>query len=216
VYEYVDGSEFRPEWRGRKIPVPPQEVRERIRLPKKYQLYTLHQDVKEEYPEVFYSAAVDYVKNFASYAKQGVGPVFAGSVRSGTSRIAAATMNQLVTRFVGQSDVTATWLSGFWVLRMIMDARHFNRSDQYTTLRSQVLTSSIVVVDDLIAGSEIEGGRNFIETVYAYRDDHCLPTITTIPLPDAKADVGRVIEKAYGKKFRERLSLSAKGLFARV
>lgn len=213
MYETVNASLIVRNGTG-DLPVPPQELRERLRFPERYRYECLHPSRAEEYNLEYREAALTYLKQFASHHRFGYGPLFAGPARTGTSRIAAALANEIILRYgPPRADLSAAWLSGFWMLRMILDAKDLGQKEYYSTLRNQMFQISLVVVDDLLSAVEHPGGRALIQTVYAYRWDHQLPTITTVTTPEAGADVGKLIEKAYGKTFKERLALSSRGLY---
>jgi DNA replication protein DnaC len=216
MYEYVNGESVRSEWAGRKIPVPPQVLREKLRLPKKYQNSCLHTDVASEYNEVYRERAVEYVKAFSKEGARGRGIVFAGPPRLGSSSAAAALMNEIMMRNLGKADMTASWLSCFYILRMIMDAKSLNRYDMYTSMRNAAFQDDVLVVDNLLAASNVDGGLNFMRTVYSYREDHCLPTITTVTTPEAGMEIGPLIEKVFGKEFTERLKYNTIGFVSKV
>lgn len=213
MYELVDGREILgPEAAGMKLPVPPQEIRERVRLPRKYHYDCLHKDRAEEYATSYRDLAIRYVKGFPHYAHFGLGPVFAGPARTGTSKIAAAVSHEILMRYGSAADMTIGWLSGFWTLRMILDAKTLGSKESYVTLRNQMFNHALLVVDDLLSAVDTEGGRNFVETVYAFRADHGLPTVTTITTPEAGSDIEALVQKAYGKGFASRLLEQAKNL----
>lgn len=216
MYEYLDGGEIMPEAKGHKLPVPPQAVREKNRFPRKYQLDCLHKDRSNEHAATFHEVGLKYVKGYADYSRFGRGPILIGPARADASKTAAAIANEILMRYGNRADMTAGWLSGFWMLRMILDAKQMNRSETYTTLRNQMFNHSVLVVDDLLSAVECDGGKSFMETVYAFRYDHRLPTITTLSTPEAGCDTGPLIDRAFGKKFRERLSLTTTDLVAKI
>lgn len=115
-------------------------------------------------------------------------------------------MNEIVLRSVGRKDITGSWLSGFYVLRMILDAKAMGHKEQYQSMRNAVLGAETLVVDDLLSAARTVEGKIFLETVYAHRADHGLPTITTVTIPDSKAEVTKLVEKAFGKVFSQRLT----------
>jgi DNA replication protein DnaC len=216
VYEYTDGARLQPSWAGRQVPVPPQRVRSRLRLPLKYALATLAPVLAETYNTVFYQTARKYLTNWPTYSAKGLGPLFVGPARSGTSYVAAALSNEIASRSQVKSlaDIQMSWLSCFWILRMIQDARDLGRQEMYTSLRDSMLKNDLVVVDDLLAAKEVTGGVQFIHTVYAYRYDHNLPVITTITTENN--GFWQEVEAIYGKSFVQRLRMTTEGFVGRT
>jgi DNA replication protein DnaC len=216
VYEYTDGSHLQGSWAGKQVPVPPQKVRSRLRLPSKYALATLAPVLADTYNPVFYQVARKYLANWPAYSSKGQGPIFVGPARSGSSYVAAALSNEIASRSQAKSlaDIQMSWLSCFWILRMIQDARDLGRQEMYTSLRDSMLKSDLVVVDDLLAAKEVQGGVGFIHTVYAYRYDHNLPIITTITTENN--GYWQEVEAIYGKSFVQRLRMTSEGFIART
>jgi DNA replication protein DnaC len=194
----------------------PQDVRQRLRLPAKYAMATLAPEVRDTYNEELYQGVTRYLAAFPAIHTAGVGPLLAGPPHSGTSWAAAALANEIVLRSQANrfADIQVSWLSCFWVLRLIQDARDLSRTDTYVGLRDAMLKNDLVVVDDLLAAAEVPGGVPFIHTVFAYRYDHNLPTITTVttsassPFPE--------IAKVYGRNFRDRLVETTDAYLVRV
>src|SRR3954467_15997804 len=216
LYEYTDGCKLRPEWKGTEVPVPPQEIRSRLRLPSKYALATLAPQLAKTFPAIHYQIARKYLTNWPAYRGKGMGPLFVGPARSGTSWVAAALSNEIALRSQIKSlaDIQMSWLSCFWILRIIIDARVMGRHVQYPSLRDCMLKKDLVVVDDLLAAKELEGGVSFTHPVYAYRYDHNLPIITTVTTENE--NFMKEIETIYGKSFVQRLRMTTEAFVARV
>jgi DNA replication protein DnaC len=216
MYEFMDGGRFNAEWRGRQIPVPPQEIRERLRFPAKHQFTCLHKDREDELHPEFRQAALTYLKSFEVAGSRGTGILLAGPRRVGASTAASSLANEIILRHVSRKDMTAVWLSCFYVLRMALDAKDFRHSEAYSKMRKDFMKSDILVVDDLAASVDIIGGKSFVESVYSYRDDHNLPTITTVTLPEAGTDLGDFLSKTIGKTFTDRLRENCRGYVVKL
>lgn len=215
-YEFVPGYVVHPDWTGReKVPIPPQSIRERLRLPARYALATLSPELKDTYSTGLYDTAYEYLRRWPSYLQRGMGPVFVGPTGCGTSWTAAALANEIVTHCGnGSLDVTCSWLSTFWMLRLILDHKDTKNFDAYSTLRNNMLHHKLVVVDDLLGAKSVDGGIPFMHMIYATRYDAGLPTITTISTESS--DVWRDIQNIYGRNFVERLRATSTGLFVQV
>lgn len=214
-YEFVPGSLVHPSWTDRSsVPIPPQSIRERLHLPARYALATLSPDVKDTYPKGLYDTALEYLRHWPRYSQRGMGPVFIGPTGVGTSWTAAAVANEIVTRSDGRQDVSCSWLSTFWMLRLMLDHRDGKNFDTYQALRNNVMRHQLVVIDDLLGAQNLEAGVPFIHSVYAARYDAGLPTITTITT-DA-SDALRQVQNVFGRTFAQRLQATSSGLWVQV
>jgi DNA replication protein DnaC len=215
LYEYTDGARVSEGLRGQQVPIPTQEIRERLRLPAKYALASLAPEVLDTYNPVYRATVTAYLSAWPSYRARGLGPLLVGGMRTGASYIAAALANEIVTRSMAKryADLNVSWLSCFWVLRLIQDARDLSRQDTYPALRDAMYKHDLLVVDDLLAAEHVPGGVPFMHTVYARRYDQNLPTVTTLTVPDGK-NWQREVTRVYGHNFLDRLQLSTSGLVA--
>ncbi len=216
MYETIDGGRFNLAWAGQQMPVPPQDVRERLRFPAKHQFTCLHKDREQEFNPDFRATALTYLKSFDNAGSRGAGIMFAGPRRTGASSVASALTNEIVLRNMTRRDMTAVWLSCFYVLRMALDAKDLRLTESYSKMRKDFWKADLLVVDDLTASVDLPGGKSFVEGVYAYRDDHNLPTITTVTLPEAGTNLGDFLNKTIGKTFADRLRESCKGYVTKL
>lgn len=210
-YEFVPGSFVHPAWTDRpSVPIPIQAIRERLHLPARYALATLAPEVKDTYPAGLYDTALEYLRHWPRYSQRGMGPVFVGPTGCGTSWTAAATANEIVARSEGLRDVSCSWLSTFWMLRLMLDHRDGKNFETYQALRTNMLRHQLVVVDDLLGAQNVEGGVGFIHSIYAARYDAGLPTITTITTE--ATDPWRQVHNVFGRTFTDRLRATSSGL----
>jgi DNA replication protein DnaC len=162
-YEFTQGVRVHQSWTDKpKVPVPPQHIRERLRFPARYAMATLAAEVADTYPPNLYNGARDYLVNWPTFYQRGMGPIFAGRAGSGTSWTAAALANEIVLRSQGVKDITASWLSTSWMLKIILDYRDLKHSEGYNNLRNNMMKHELIVVDDLLAAGHVEGGGPFL------------------------------------------------------
>ncbi len=209
-YEFLQGIKVHPDWRDREaVPVPPQKIRAKLKIPARYTMATLASAVEDTYRPSYYNGALEFLKNWPAYQDRGMGPIFVGKAGMGTSWVAAALANEITMRSEGVQDITVNWLSGFWMLQVILDHREW-KSEGYHTLRNAMFKNDLIIVDDLLSAEHIPGGVAFMHTVYASRYDNGLSTITTIT--SSTSDYMGEVKRVYGKNFVERLQATSNGL----
>jgi hypothetical protein len=207
-YEMIEGFKVNPKWNADLVPVTPAWVRDKVVLPRKLQYATFARELSYHYVPEIYETGRRYVSSQKwPFAKaHGHGPVLIGPPGTSKTWAAAAMLNEITLRYSEHYDISTAWISTFWTLPLILDARHFKNEDKFYYLRNKAHDAEIIVVDDLLAAGDVEGGRNFIWSLYEYRNQHQKPTITTVT---SKAkdqdDVWRSIEKIFGKFFAVKL-----------
>jgi DNA replication protein DnaC len=210
-YEFVQGLRIDPSLGDELCAIPKQEIRERLRLPKKFELATLHADVARLYNADLYAMAKEYLRNWPNFAATGKGPVFIGPNAAGKGRVAAGLVNEIITRSTGKQDMNAAWLTD-WRTLSILDAKDL-RSDHYTGLRDVIWKTKLLVVEDLLAFRDNLFAMQFLRIVYSYRYDQNLPTITTVTSGNG---AWREIEAVFGITFTDRLRETSSGLVAKA
>lgn len=216
-YEYVPGESVSPDWKGRSVPIPPRWVREKVVLPRKLAPATLARDVEDGYLDSVLPLARTYVSSFPHYRAYGMGPVIVGRSGAGKTWTAAALLNEITLRYAGVYDLSTAWISTFYSIPQLLDARSTGESEKYFFLRNRFHQADLVVVDNLLAAAKVEGGKQAIWSLYDYRDQHQLPTITTIDVTYSdQAKVWDRIEKSFGRYLVHKLRSNSEGLVAWV
>lgn len=215
-YDTVNASLVSKRWAGRvEVPVPPEWVRSRLHLPRKYQYCCLHSDVSAEYGDAVFKTARGFVESFGDELYYGGGVVLAGVSGVGKTWTAAAIANEVMSAY-GRTEsgtdiqLSVEWLPVSWKLQRLFDYRHFRRQDEYYEFKNRIHRADLLVVDDLLHASDFSQVKEFLFGLYDYRDQHSKPTVTTVNVM-SKETVWDDISAAFSVPFSRRLHDSAEG-----
>jgi len=181
-YDLTNGRVIDPEWDDRMVPIPTQEVQERVRLPLSLRYATLAEQVAEQYNPHIYKVARDFVVNYPKYRDKGEGILLAGLPKIGKTWAAAGVLNEVLLRYSNRWDLKTFWMSSFYTLQLILDHKTFRQEDKYFYLRNRAMKADLVVVDHLLGGTGSPEAQQFLWSLYEYRAQHNLPVITTVTI----------------------------------
>lgn len=178
-YEYVDGNAVKFGLGGRKVPIPPEWVRNRITLPPRGKNACLSKEIADLYPAPVRETLVKYVSQWPQVKKSGTDLIVAGSIPSRRLRwAAAAVMNEVVMRYGAISAISTEWF-GVGRLNFLQDARD-KRADEYAPIRNRIFKAKLLMVENPLGIDRNSAAFWFVKALYQHRYDNQLPTITTL------------------------------------
>jgi hypothetical protein len=179
-YARMDGALLGEHWAGKDVPVPPDWVKERVQLPRGCENACLAKEIDDLFPEASRDLLVDYIKSWRRVKQYGYMLVIAGSGSTYKRRewAACAVINEIVMRFGTTQDISAMWANVSLFKSMVGLQRE--RYDAYASLRSKLLTTKILLIEDPQQITPRSEERWVLEDVMRGRGDRLLPTIVTV------------------------------------
>lgn len=198
-YDRADGSVVGPEWAGRDIPIPPSWVRKFTDLPQGTEPATLSRELAFAFPEGAREECVRYVKAWPEVLQYGHHLLIVGTRSSWRVRqwAASGTVNEIVMRFGGVSDVSQHFVSLPFLRGML--PYKASRFDSFAAFRARLLSAKLLLVEDPLNMPRESEERWFVEDLYAIRAANKLPTITSFSSATAD-DVFLNVKNVLGTK----------------
>lgn len=211
-HEMVEGKLISPKLaRMEEVPVPPQWVRNQVKVPQNCEWATLAKKVAHFYPPAVREVLVEYVLNWRVNQRLGASVLIAGRAPyNERAWAAAAVMNEIVMRYSVFGNISTAWvnMSGMQRILQMQEQRDSDYSGMWERIKNVAL---LLIIDPMRIKREVKSPH--LEVIYEDRLLKRLPTITTFTTPIVDDDWSEV-EKNLGEFITEAIQEPTKGYVA--
>jgi len=151
--------------------------------------------------------AQEFLSHFDKYYDEGIAPTFLGPPGIGKTHVAA-----VIAKTLDSMEIPVLWADTITLLNKLIDYRDF-RSQSYWTLKKNIITTPVVVMDDFGHMQEYTRTKELFFELVNSRYSMQLPTIFTanFEVDNTQESWKQIIEK-FGSALTRRIRMMSRGL----